>query len=179
MKMQKQEKSYRLFFALWPTDRVRQSIVETLSSISPAVKGRVMKPENIHITLHFIGQVAEPVKDCLHAAAQSVRAETFQLNLDSFGHFKKARIFWVGCQQVPDQLIHLHSDLGAAIAPCGYQPDRRPYAPHLTLLRKSVSPVSPQINFTIPWRIDHFVLVESVTHQEGVEYRLIEKYALC
>lgn len=137
-----------------------------------------MRPENIHITLHFIGQAPEPVKDCLHAAAKSVVAKGFQLNLDSFGHFKKAKIFWMGCREFPDEVIQLHSKLGAAIEPCGYQTEKRQFAPHITLIRKCFNPGSKQTDFSIPWDIDHFVMVESVTHQEGVEYRVIEKYPL-
>lgn len=176
--MQIREKSFRLFFALWPTDQVRLSITEKLSGISPEIKGRYMRQQNLHITLHFIGQVSAPVKDCLHAAAQSVNGESFQLTLDSFGHFRKAKIFWMGCREMPAQVIQLHTQLGEALENCEYRPDKRPFAPHITLVRKCASPVIPAVDFSIPWEINKFVLVESVTHQEGVEYRVIEEYAL-
>lgn len=176
--MYKKEKCYRLFFAMWPSNGVRQPIVETLASLSHPVKCRVMQAENLHITLHFIGRVSEPVKECLHAAAQSVNAKAFQLNLDSFGHFRKAKIFWMGCRELPGEALQLHSKLGAALEACGYQPDKRRYSPHVTLMRKCIIPFPPQYDFSIPWLVDQFVLVESVTHQEGVEYRVIEKYPL-
>lgn len=84
----------------------------------------------------------------------------------------------MGCREASDKLTQLYNELGAAIAPCGYQQEKRHYAPHFTLIRKCANPGSVQSDFSIPWYVDEFVLVESVTHQQGVEYRVIEKYSL-
>lgn len=167
-----------MFFALWPTDQVRQSIVETFSGISPQIKGRVIQPHNLHVTLHFVGQVTGSTKDCMHAAARSVKAEGFQLNLDRLGLFPKAKIFWMGVQNTPDQLMQLHKKLGIALEDCGFVTDKRAYAPHLTLLRKCRGPVPENMNFSIPWRVEEFVLVESITYKEGVKYQVLERYSL-
>ena len=171
-------KTHRLFFALWPSDQVRQSIVEQLSGLSPRLNGRVMQQQNLHITLHFVGQVTESTKDCMHAAAQSVEAEGFQLNLDRLGLFPKAKIFWMGAQNTPEQLMQLHVKLGTALEDCSFVTDKRAFAPHLTLLRNCRGPVPENMNFSIPWRIEEFVLVESITYQEGVKYQVLERYSL-
>ena len=171
-------KTHRLFFALWPTEEVRQSIVDALSSLSPEVNGRIIRPQNLHVTIHYVGQVTKPTKDCMHAAAQSVKAEGFQMNLDRLGLFPKAKIFWMGAQNTPDQLMQLHMKLGTALEDCGFVTDERAFAPHLTLLRKCRGPVPENINFSIPWRVEEFVLVESITYQEGVKYRVLERYSL-
>jgi 2'-5' RNA ligase len=175
--MQNREKTCRLFFALWPSDQIRQAVIVNLSELSPSIKGRIMRPENIHITLHFIGQVTTTVKDCLLAAAESVHVEPFRLTLDTFGYFKKARIVWMGSREVPQQLLQLHGHLGTASQRCGYQPEKRPYAPHMTLVRKCFKPVDRQAEFSIPWEINEFVLVESITRQEGVKYRVIARFS--
>ena len=171
-------KTHRLFFALWPTDQVRLSILEKHSQLPKQVKGRFMQPCNLHATLHYVGQVTESIKDCMHAAAQSVSTEVFQLNLDCFGYFPKAKIFWMGCRELPVELTQLYNKLGVAIENCGYQQEKRAYAPHVTLMRKCVNPAADQIDFSIPWFIDEFVLVESITYKEGVSYQVIEKYSL-
>ena len=171
-------KTHRLFFALWPSEQVRQSIVEVLSSLPPQVNGRVIQQQNLHATLHYVGQVAESTKDCMHAAAQSVKAEAFQLNLDRLGLFPKAKIFWMGAQNTPEQLMQLHKKLGLALEDCGFVTDKRAYVPHLTLLRKCREPVPENINFSIPWRVEEFVLVESITYKEGVKYQVLERYSL-
>jgi len=176
--MNNRQKTYRFFFALWPSDQVRQSIVEEISSLPLQSKGRVITPNNLHVTLHFVGQVTESTKDCMHTAAQSVDAEAFQLNMDKFGHFPKSKIFWMGAQSSPSQINQLHQKLGAAIKDCGFNPDTRQFSPHVTLMRKYSGPVPAQIDFSIPWHVEEFVLVESITYKEGVKYQVIEKYPL-
>ena len=171
-------KTHRLFFALWPTGQVRQSIIDVLSSLPPQVNGRVVQQDNLHATLHYVGQVTEPMKDCMHAAAQSVKAERFQLNLDHLGLFPKAKIFWMGTQSTPDQLMQLYKNLGLALEGCGFVVDKRAFSPHLTLLRKCRGPVPEKLDFSIPWHVEEFVLVESITYQEGVKYQVLERYSL-
>lgn len=171
-------KTHRLFFALWPSEHVRQSIVEALSSLPPQINGRAIQTQNLHVTLYYVGQVTESTKDCMHAAAQSVKAEAFQLNLDRFGLFPKAKILWMGVQNTPEQLFQLHKKLGTALEDCGFVTDERAFAPHLTLLRKCRGPVPENINFSIPWRVEEFVLVESITCKEGVKYQVLERYSL-
>ena len=171
-------KTHRLFFALWPSDQIRQSIVEVLSCLPAQINGRVMQTQNLHATLHYVGQVTESTKDCMHAAAQSVKAEAFQMNLDCLGLFQKAKIFWLGVQNTPEQLMQLHNKLGTALEDCGFKTDARAFSPHLTLLRKCRGPVPENSDFSIPWRVEEFVLVESITCKEGVKYQVLERYSL-
>jgi 2'-5' RNA ligase len=171
-------KTHRLFFALWPTDQVRLSIVEIISQLPRQIKGRVIQPQNLHETLQFVGQVTEATKDCMHVAAQSVKAEAFQLELDNLGHFPKAKVFWMGSQNIPAQFTQLHKKLGVAIENCGFNSEARAFSPHITLMRKCSKPDVAQIEFSIPWRVEEFVLVESITYKEGVKYQVIEKYPL-
>lgn len=169
---------YRLFFALWPDEKVRHSIVETFTVTSPQMRGRVIQPHNLHITLHFIGQVSGDVKQRMHAVAQTVVGESFVVGLNCFGHFPKVKIFWMGPQKPPVELTQLHNKLGDALSKCGYQCDSRPYNPHVTLMRNCIEPVIRQPEFTIPWTVDEFVLVESSQGVSGVNYRVVEQYPL-
>ena len=175
--MNPSQKTHRLFFALWPIGRVRSSINDVFLK-SPQPAGRMMDEHNLHVTLHFLGQVTESERACLHAAAQSVKAVKFQINLDHFGRFAKAKIFWMGLDNIPVLLSQLHQALGDAIVGCGFKRDERSYAPHVTLMRKCVNPVMPREDFVINWCVDEFVLVESVQGVSGVEYRVVETYLL-
>ncbi|MBE9560413.1 MAG: RNA 2',3'-cyclic phosphodiesterase [Proteobacteria bacterium] len=172
------DKKRRLFFALWPSAQVRESIVETASPLLQEMAGRIIQPKNLHITLHFIGSVDDDKKDCLHEAALSVIAQPFDLSLDCFGHFSKAKIFWMSAEKIPVELSRLYQTLGKALSVCDYHQDQRPYAPHVTLLRKSVKPVLLYEDFSIFWRVDEFVLVESVSGDSGVKYQVVETYSL-
>ena len=91
------ETRQRLFFALWPTDVIREEIVSTFNqSPQSRLKGKRVLSSNLHITLHFIGYVTQQQRDCLHQAARSVMAAPFNLELDRYGHFYRARVFWMG-----------------------------------------------------------------------------------
>ena len=172
------KKSHRLFFALWPSGQVRRSIVDTAAPLISQFEGRIIQPQNLHITLRFIGQVTEETKRCMHTAAQSVSGKPFDLKLDHLGYFKRAKILWIGPRQLPDELVRLHQDLGEALSPCGYKSETRQYNPHVSLMRKCARPESVKHELTIPWSADEFVLVESVQTESGVEYRVIEHYPL-
>ena len=179
-------KTHRLFFALWPKDKVRHSIVKTFAQLPQKGKARIMQPRNLHVTLHFIGSVTEDDKDCMHKAAQTIHCDSFECNLDRFGSFRRARILWMGCQAVPGEIIQLHNKLAVALERCGYQSENRVFSPHLTLMRKYMSPpgnqtdsqIVDQIDLSIPWSVNEFVLVESHTDKRGVIYQVIEKYPL-
>ncbi|MDH5473542.1 MAG: RNA 2',3'-cyclic phosphodiesterase [Gammaproteobacteria bacterium] len=167
----------RVFFALWPDDGVRQKVIETFNqSPQSKLKGRLMRPENIHITLHFIGNVLEEKLDCLDQAAQTVTVDPFELSLDCYGYFYKARVFWMGCQVTPDPLKKLYTKLGNVLSPCDYDVNRRPYAAHLTLMRKLNKPGEFGNFAPIHWRVNNFVLVESIAVEHGVEYQVIKRY---
>mgnify|MGYP002265578925 CR=1 FL=1 len=119
------EKTRRVFFALWPDDDVRKKIVDTFNLSSQAkLKARIMQPENLHLTLHFIGNVSEEKLTCLDLAAQTVKIKPFELLLDQYGYFDKVKIFWMGCRSTPDELNILHHHLGDALAACDYQADK-------------------------------------------------------
>jgi len=171
-------KTRRLFFALWPTDEIRHAIVKIFSQLPQALAGRMTPLPNLHLTLYFTGCVSDEVKDCMHQAAGSIKANPFSFNLDSFGMFSTAGILWMGCREAPVELLQLNKSLGEAIDCCDYMQDKTAYVPHVTLLKKCKHPVIQQCVFSLPWSVDAFVMVESCTSEKGVNYRVIEKYPL-
>ncbi len=173
------ETRQRLFFALWPSDAIRETIVNRFEQTTQAhLNARRVIPANIHITLHFIGNVTQTQRDCLHQAASLIKADAFTLNLDRYGHFYQARVFWLGCSQLPAPLKQLHARLAEVFTNCDYTAEKRPYSPHVTLLRKLLKP-GPVINpEPVLWPVTEFVMVESTTNEKGVLYRVIERYPL-
>ena len=94
----------RLFFALWPDDAIRQQLVDAYARI-PGLKGqRDVLPNNLHVTLHFLGNVEASRVDCFRRQAEVISAHRFQLQLDRFGYFKKARVLWLGCELKSNRL---------------------------------------------------------------------------
>lgn len=171
------KKDIRLFFALWPDEGVRDEIADRLANFVLS-NGRQVPQYNWHMTLHFIGNTTFGAKICLDRQARKVRAKPFELNIDQTGFFKKPRVFWLGFSEVPEGLFDLQGNLGEEISDCDYQPETRPYSPHITVTRRVYEkplllPIAP-----IKWQVDEFVLIESVSAAEGVRYRVIERYNL-
>lgn len=99
---------------------------------------RLVPPEQIHLTLHFLGEAAiEPVAKAL----ESVKLPAFQLTIKGVGRFRSAgggatlwAGLWAGIQDNP-QLQQLHASIRAALAITSFKPEPGRYMPHITLAR--------------------------------------------
>ncbi len=63
----------RLFFALWPDQRVRESLSALARVAKTDCGGRIMQPRNLHLTLAFLGDTVEAQRDAAVAAASRVK----------------------------------------------------------------------------------------------------------
>ena len=170
-------KDIRLFFALWPDDEVRFQIAENLKRFNiDSPKSRLVTNNNLHLTLHFIGNTSIEEMKCLEVKARRVNAEPIELTLDYSGYFKKPKVLWFGCQVTPKALYDLQRNLGEQIARCAYTPEMRPYAPHVTVARKIIEQPGSILIEPVHWEVDRFVLVESISISGGVRYEVVESY---
>jgi 2'-5' RNA ligase len=166
----------RLFLAIWPDDAVLRRIEAGRRQwFTGRPPGRPVGRANLHITLQFLGQTGEENLECIRQAAGSIHFPAFDLRLDHLGHWARPRVVWLGCHRLPEALPTLVADLNTAMAACGFAPETRPFHPHLTLQRKVHRFVPREID-PIDWRVDAFVLVQSDTRPEGVEYRVIGRW---
>lgn len=166
----------RLFFALWPGDRVREAVAARLSSIP--VQGRAVPRSNWHVTLAFLGETAPERRRAYEAAAETVAARPFELVLDRLGYFHRPRVFWLGAGTVPGELAALHADLNALLAEQGFEPDRRPFRAHLTLARKMPSPGDLPSVSPIGWPVTDFCLIRSDLDRGGARYTVLRRFPL-
>jgi len=175
----REKKDVRLFFALWPDDEVRAQIASILNQINlDRDQCRLVKNNNLHLTLHFIGNTSIAEMKCLDRQARGFDAEPFELTLDCSGYFKKPKVIWIGCKSVPQVLYDLHGNLGGQIAQCAYTPETRPFSPHITVARKIIEPPGPIPFEPVPWQVNQFVLVKSISVPGGVRYEVVESYSL-
>ena len=169
----------RLFFALWPDETCRQRLLQSQRSLGLAGKqARYVPGANLHITLHFIGSVPRLELACLKEQSSQLRASAFSLTLDTFGHFKKPQVSWLGMSQLPAGLLDLHGALARQLKVCGFQAEKRHYNPHVTMVRKQITAPADLKAEPIDWRVNDFVLVESVSVRAGVRYDVLERYPL-
>ena len=174
----REKKDTRIFFALWPDDAVRGRLARIAASVPLARPARRVPDYNLHLTLHFIGNVSFAERDCLREAAQEVGGDAFDLRIDCGGFFARPRIGWLGCAEIPAALERLHETLGRALRACEYRPEKRPYRPHVTFARKLAQlPAVPEFE-PLAWPVVEFALIESRAADKGVKYAVIETYPL-
>ena len=158
----------------------------------PAVPGmRILAREELHLTLHFLGEVAANDIEIVRAALATVRMNAFTIGLSGVGMFSSERhtkVLWAGVEANED-LTALHRCIGSILSSAiGFRPEYRPYSPHITLARLDEPTPSGVIEryleenkaFVVPSvRIDRFILfssrfVENVPkYQEEAAYPLL------
>lgn len=115
---------------------------------------------------------------CLLAGAAQIRAKSFNLVLTRVGYFARAKVLWLGPESCPAAMQNLVQRLNKGLSHCGYHPEPRPFAAHLTLFRKA-QPGKSKIDISpVQWRAKAFCLVESRAYPQGVRYHVLRRYPL-
>jgi 2'-5' RNA ligase len=167
----------RVFFALWPDDRVREALHFCAQQLHRSCGGRALHRENLHLTLVFIGNVKTARLDELKSVADAISAMSFELVLDQLGYWRHNRIVWASPLTAPGPLRELVSALEGGLRQAGFEFDQRTYAPHITLLRDARTPaVLPPLGLN--WPVEDFALLESARVARGVEYRVLARWEL-
>jgi 2'-5' RNA ligase len=155
----------RLFFALWPDAATRATLAAYAAAAHARCGGRIMRPQNLHFTLAFLGDTDAGRLDSLRAAATAVAPRRFAIEVDRVAYWRHNRIVWAGAAVVPEALAGLVADLRAALDVAGFRYDAKPFVPHVTLLRDARPAPLPALASTA-WPVDRFVLVKSVPGQD-------------
>lgn len=162
----------RLFFAAWPPP----AAAAALSGWARGLEGRAIPAEKIHLTLAFLGDV-QPDKAI--AAARKVRGRRHRLPIEIAKYWKHNQIVWAGPREIPPDLKALVEALQLELYRAEFILERRPFAAHVTLLRKAPKPrASLPAPPAVDWPVDEFVLVSSRTSPNGSAYEILERFAL-
>ena len=164
----------RLFIALWPPQAVREQIVAWQAQWQWPPKASVVAPERLHLTLHFLGDVApERIRD-LGYVLEPIRAQHFALHFVRSENWKDGVVV-MRPEHVPTQLRGLHGRIGLALSGIGMAPEPRPYRAHVTLARRADGAVPPPGPADVHWSVqDGFVLVR--VHGGTRGYEVIGRY---
>lgn len=180
--------SVRLFAALDLPD----DIAERLLALMKGVPGAKWRPrENLHMTLRFFGEVAEPVADDIDAALNEVAEANgpFELQLKAAGAFGGAEphALWVGAVESA-ALKKLAADCERAARRCGLRPEPHKFTPHVTLAYLSGGAELSRVHAfesrlglfaTEPFTVERFGLYSSFTRKSAPSlYRLEADYPL-
>lgn len=166
-----------LFFALWPCAAVRDALYALAQQVNLDCGGRVTRRENLHLTLVFMGNMEVGRLAELRSVAGGITRDAFEFTLGKFGYWGHNRIVWAAPHAVPAPLHGLVAALDGVLEQARFEFDRRPYAPHLTLIRNAREPrVLPALD--VPWRALEFVLMQSVREHGGARYEVVGSWPL-
>ncbi len=169
----------RAFFALWPDAASAAALHARARQLQQAGGGRVMRRDTLHMTLAFLGDVAEDRLSELCAAADAIRGMAFDLVFDRLGSWHGHRIVWLAPGGAPAALTALVEALTAAVRATGLRLDERPFSPHVTLVRNARHAPPPDLDAApLCWRVGSFVLVASERGAEGSHYRIVRRWKL-
>lgn len=133
----------RSFVALELPDSMHRQLREQISSLRrllPEGSIRWVRPESIHLTLKFLGDISpervEPITSMMQGIVSGYSPFDFQVG--EFGCFpnrRRPRVLWVGVQEPSGLLAALQEDLERGFEALGFEPEKRAFHPHLTLGR--------------------------------------------
>jgi 2'-5' RNA ligase len=165
----------RLFFALWPPLSAAASLHAWAKSVG---QGRVGRVETIHLTLAFLREVDDERLSILKTLR--VKSARHSLPIEESRYWKHNQIVWVGPREIPERLSALASGLKAFLDENRFRTERRAFAAHVTLIRKSGNPGELPALPEVEWPVDEFVLVCSRLSGAGgsASYEVVHRYPL-
>jgi len=168
-----------VFFALWPELPLAQQIWQQSREPCSVPGSRSLLPEQLHLTLRFMGTVDAVQQQCLRHGAGQIHPTRFSLQLAQVGSWPKPGVLWLAPRETPQALGRLVQALETVCLACGLPAETRDFAPHLTLARK-VRQIAALIHIVPPmmWPVSAFHLVESQTRAQGVKYTLLQSWSL-
>lgn len=168
----------RLFFGLKPDAGACLAIDAWRERMFPPMP-RPVPPQNLHLTLAFLGEVDEKHLETLMTQAGFIDAPAFSLRLDQLGYFPRPQVLWIGPRETPLEVIELSRHLASIGRRLALHVERREFEAHLTIARRCVTP--PPASAAPPdfdLDFDSFALFESQSIRGGVRYRAIGEWPL-
>ena len=189
----------RLFVAVPVADGVRDSIRELMEAVAGASidertygQPRWVRVDGLHLTLRFLGATPDErqpaLGEAIAAAAQGVAP--FRVVLSGGGAFpdsRSPRVLWIGIGDGAPQLADLARRLDERLAPMGWPPEGRPFAPHLTLARTDGVPHADERarrlaelaeGISFGWQVDRVVLYKSIQGHGPARYEVVAEAPL-
>ena len=129
----------RLFVAFELPSSVREDLGRVADRLQrTGARVSWTRPDSMHVTLKFLGDVAVAAIPDLEAALGSLRFEPFDLRVEGLGYFPprgRPRVLWAGIAGEVAAAVALAGDVDRAVEPLGFDRETRPFQPHVTLGR--------------------------------------------
>lgn len=166
------------------------AVVDQLSSLSLRLRSgdtglRWSTPESWHITLQFLGNTSQEQYTCIIRSLHELRFQPVPVRLEALGFFDRAGVFFAEVA-LTRELLALQQSVIAKTGLCGFEPEERPFHPHITLARskgksgkQSLSTLKNSIRaqprFT-SFTAEEFLIYESFLGPSGSRYEVRELF---
>ncbi|MGE5360432.1 MAG: RNA 2',3'-cyclic phosphodiesterase [Bacteroidales bacterium] len=186
----------RLFVAVDLDDTVRRAAGRVARNVRDTLERAEMygvswvAPDNFHLTLRFLGEVADEVAlRVQEVLAPPFAVAPFDVALGGVGVFPPAgaaRVIWLGVHEGLEELTSLHREVEERLAPLAFAPDERAYRAHLTVARFRV-PAPARVRQLIAageapsigrCPVSHLTLYRSRLSPKGATYTALVRSAL-
>ncbi len=183
----------RAFIAVVPPPVLQQSFWEVRTAFAEYGHAfRWVKPENVHLTLKFLGNISAETAEAIGKALHRVVAGQmpFTLCACGLGCFPRPsapRVLWIGLDDPHRRLFTLQQHLDTELAALGFAPESRPFHPHLTLARVQKLPNRARFLSLLQTFRDHkfglfpvqeLHLFRSQLHPQGALYTILQTVTL-
>jgi len=183
----------RLFIALPVSKKIKyriESLQKELNAVLKESNIRWISPENMHITLVFLGNVEnnEVTKIIKAVEDAAFYSESFEVEVKGVGVFPKLRrprVIWIGCVDDKDQILYLKKAIDNELNKLGYIKEKRKFNAHITIGRikqANYKEVENVLNNTEEafgkMEISEVRLIESFLSPAGAKYNVIENIQL-
>ncbi len=179
----------RLFVALSIPPEIRENIALLIGSLRHTdAKPRWVNPQNLHITLKFIGEIESEKVPAIWVALATIRtAQPLTLEFRNVGFFPNScrpSVAWIGIE-APPALAFLATEVNRVLASMGIPREEKPFVPHLTIARFKETGLSPALQAEIekckdhnfgPYTASEIHLIESRLKSSGAEYTTLRSF---
>ncbi len=129
---------------------------------------RMVKPENIHVTMRFLGNISPVMVEKIHEMIEKIVFSPFDIEIKGLGVFPNLRrisVVWAGIRRGTEELRNIFYQLEPNLEALGFQPDDKGFSPHLTMARVRLS-------------LNKVELINLVKDLENYEFGLIKAKCL-
>ena len=133
--------SVRAFVALELSPEIKQAIAEYLQPLRKlSDKVRWVKPENIHLTLKFLGDTPTKQIEAISGTLEEISHHYAPISVEiagagSFPNSRRPRVLWIGLDDPSGEISELAKQIDAGLHKFGFPKEKRSFSPHLTIGR--------------------------------------------
>ncbi|MEM3506860.1 MAG: RNA 2',3'-cyclic phosphodiesterase [Candidatus Bathyarchaeia archaeon] len=134
------EKNVRSFIAFDIDDpSIKNRFIEIQNELIKAgAKVKLVEPQNIHITLRFLGEIPKALVEKVKNEMVNIDFKAFDVEFKGLGAFpslNRINVIWIGIKKGEEKLKEIFNQLENRLRKLGFSPDPKGFSPHITIAR--------------------------------------------